>query len=99
MMMMMEMEMMMMMMMMMRMVVRHDEMSPRSTYFISTGSTGLDLSFATDIFLLERIPDPSLRNQIVSRAHRMGATGPVHVQLLQVKSLEGEDEDDVDGKD
>ena len=55
------------------------------------GSTGLDLSFATHIFLLERIADPALRNQIVSRANRMGATGPVHVQLLQVKSLE-EDE-------
>lgn len=81
----------------MRMVVRHDEMNPRYTRFILTGSTGLDLSFATDIFLLERIPDPSLRNQIVSRAHRMGAMGPVHVQLLQVKSLEGEDEDDGEG--
>ena len=62
---------------------------------IMIGSTGLDLSFATDIFLLERIPDPALRNQIVSRAHRMGATGPVHVQLLQVKSL-GEEEGDDD---
>jgi hypothetical protein len=48
------------------------------------GSTGLDLSFATHIFLLERIADPALRNQIISRAHRVGATGPVQVQLLQV---------------
>jgi hypothetical protein len=91
-------------MMMMRiemMVMKHDETNPCSTLFILTGSTGLDLSFATDIFLLERIPDPSLRNQIVSRAHRMGATGPVHVQLLQVKSLEGKDDgdDNVDGRD
>lgn len=50
------------------------------------GSTGLDLSFATHIFLLERIHDPALRNQIISRAHRVGATGPVQVQLLQVVS-------------
>lgn len=48
------------------------------------GSTGLDLSFATHIFLLERIGDPALRNQIISRAYRVGATGPVEVQLLQV---------------
>lgn len=48
------------------------------------GSTGLDLSFATHIFLLERIDDPALRNQIISRAHRVGAKGPVKVQLLQV---------------
>ena len=48
------------------------------------GSTGLDLSFATHIFLLDPIKDPALHNQIVSRAHRMGATGPVQVQLVQV---------------
>jgi hypothetical protein len=55
--------------------------------FISmTGSTGLDLSFATHIFLLERIKDPALHNQIISRAHRMGATGPVEVTLIQVRS-------------
>jgi hypothetical protein len=54
------------------------------------GSTGLDLSFATHIFLLERVTDPALRNQIISRAHRVGATGPVSVQLLQVVA-EGED--------
>lgn len=48
------------------------------------GSTGLDLSFATHIFLLDPIKDPALRNQIISRAHRMGATGPVQVQLVQV---------------
>jgi hypothetical protein len=54
------------------------------------GSTGLDLSFATHIFLLERITDPALRNQIISRAHRVGATGPVSVQLLQV-AADGEE--------
>ncbi len=46
------------------------------------GSTGLDLSFATHIFLLDQLRDPSLENQIISRAHRMGATGPVEVVLL-----------------
>ena len=55
---------------------------------LEDGSTGLDLSFATHIFLLDRIKDPALRLQIVSRAHRMGATGPVQVQLLQTVKLE-----------
>jgi hypothetical protein len=54
------------------------------------GSAGLDLSFATHIFLLERIKDPALRNQIISRAHRVGAKGAVQVQLLQVISQEPE---------
>jgi hypothetical protein len=46
------------------------------------GSTGLDLSFATHIFLLDQLRDPALENQIISRAHRMGAKGPVDVTLL-----------------
>ena len=50
------------------------------------GSAGLDLSFATHIFMLERIHDPALENQLVSRAHRMGATGPVAVQIVSVAS-------------
>mmetsp|Transcript_47799 Transcript_47799/g.94636 ORF Transcript_47799/g.94636 Transcript_47799/m.94636 type:complete len:1169 (-) Transcript_47799:69-3575(-) len=56
------------------------------------GSTGLDLSFATHIFMLDRVRDPALRNQIISRAHRMGATGPVQVQLVQV-CIDDEDGD------
>jgi len=55
------------------------------------GSTGLDLSFATHIFLLDRIKDPALRNQIVSRAHRMGAQGPVKVELVQVATDDGDE--------
>ena len=35
------------------------------------GSTGLDLSFCTHIFLLDRIKDPALESQIISRANRM----------------------------
>jgi hypothetical protein len=51
------------------------------------GSTGLDLSFATHIFLLDQLRDPALENQIISRAHRMGATGPVNVVLLLANEL------------
>jgi hypothetical protein len=53
------------------------------------GSTGLDLSFATHIFLLEAVEDPALRNQIVSRAYRMGAKGSVEVQEVQVREVKG----------
>lgn len=35
------------------------------------GTTGLDLSFCTHIFLLDHIKDPALQSQIVSRANRM----------------------------
>jgi hypothetical protein len=34
--------------------------------------------------IINRIKDPSLEDQIISRAHRMGATGPVKVELIQV---------------
>ena len=44
--------------------------------------TGLDLSFVTHIFLLEPVEDAALLEQITSRAHRLGATGPVTVETV-----------------
>jgi SNF2 family DNA or RNA helicase len=46
------------------------------------GSVGLDLSFVTHIFFLNSVFDKSLEAQVVARAYRMGATGPVHVEVL-----------------
>ncbi len=46
------------------------------------GSEGLDLSFVTHIIFLEQVWDKSLENQVVARAWRMGATGPVDVETL-----------------
>jgi len=43
---------------------------------------GLDLSFVTHIFLLEPIDDAALLEQVTSRAHRLGATGPVYVETV-----------------
>jgi len=50
--------------------------------------------------VLEPIPwsvadeeDPALRNQIISRAHRVGATGPVHVHTLLVIAQEDDEEE------
>lgn len=47
-------------------------------------SNGLDLSFLTHIFLLEPINDAALLEQVTSRAHRLGATGPVTVETVNV---------------
>ncbi len=53
------------------------------------GSHGLDLSFCTHLFLLEGVWNSSLESQIVSRAHRMGATGSVEViQLVMRNTIE-----------
>jgi len=46
-------------------------------------SHGLDLSFLTHVVLLEPIRDSALLEQVVSRAHRVGATQPVRVATLQ----------------
>jgi len=45
---------------------------------------GLDLSFVTHIFLLEAINDAALLEQVTSRAHRLGATGPVTIETVNV---------------
>ncbi|RLN72748.1 hypothetical protein BBJ28_00016670 [Nothophytophthora sp. Chile5] len=50
-----------------------------------TGSHGLDLSFVTHIFLLEEIWDKSLEQQVISRAHRMGAKQAVVVEQLWMR--------------
>jgi len=49
------------------------------------GSLGLDLSFVTHLFFLDTIYDKSLENQVVARAYRMGASGPVFVEQLTAK--------------
>jgi hypothetical protein len=45
-------------------------------------SHGLDLSFVTHMFLLEPIEDAALLEQVTSRAHRLGAKGPVRVETV-----------------
>jgi SNF2 family DNA or RNA helicase len=53
------------------------------------GSHGLDLSFVTHIVLLDQVLDAGLEEQIISRAHRMGARGSVQVvQLLMKDTIE-----------
>lgn len=47
-------------------------------------SHGLDLSFVTHMYLLEPIDDAALLEQVTSRAHRLGATGPVTIDTINV---------------
>jgi SNF2 family DNA or RNA helicase len=47
-----------------------------------TGALGLDLSFVSRVYLMEPLADAALEQQVVSRAHRMGATQPVHVEIM-----------------
>ena len=51
----------------------------------AVGAVGLDLSFASYVFLMEPIADRSLEEQVISRAHRMGAVAPVVVEVLAMK--------------
>ncbi|RLN23936.1 F-box protein [Panicum miliaceum] len=47
-----------------------------------TAALGLDLSFVTHVFLMEPIWNRSMEEQVISRAHRMGATRPIQVENL-----------------
>ena len=49
------------------------------------GAEGLDLSCASHVFLCEPVPDRSLEQQVVSRAHRMGQHGVVTVEVLAME--------------
>ncbi len=53
------------------------------------GSVGLDLSFVEHIYLLEPFWDSALEKQVISRAHRLGAKAPIHVErLVMIGSVE-----------
>ena len=51
------------------------------------GSHGLDLSFVTHLFLLGRVDDPAIKQQVVSRADRMGAVPDAHGRGCEVETL------------
>ena len=50
-----------------------------------SGALGLDLSFVEYVFLMEPIRDKSLEEQVISRAHRMGACREVNVEIIAMK--------------
>ncbi|EFJ45793.1 hypothetical protein VOLCADRAFT_93875 [Volvox carteri f. nagariensis] len=49
------------------------------------GAVGLDLSFVSYVLLMEPLEDVSLEQQVVSRAHRMGARRAVEVETLVMR--------------
>lgn len=53
------------------------------------GALGLDLSFATHLFLMDTLMDRELEDQVVSRVYRMGCRAAVQVfQLVMENTLE-----------
>ncbi|XP_062093158.1 F-box protein At3g54460 [Humulus lupulus] len=50
-----------------------------------SAALGLDLSFVSHVFLMEPIWDKSMEEQVISRAHRMGATRPIQVETLAMR--------------
>ncbi|KAK9843797.1 hypothetical protein WJX81_006788 [Elliptochloris bilobata] len=57
----------------------------------STGALGLDLSFVGWVFLMEPLEDASQLLQVISRAHRMGASDTVRVEVLAMKGTAEEE--------
>ncbi|WOK99090.1 F-box protein [Canna indica] len=60
------------------------QLDPNCMVLLMDGSAalGLDLSFVAHVFLMEPIWDRSMEEQVISRAHRMGATRPINVETL-----------------
>ncbi|HEY6564114.1 MAG TPA: DEAD/DEAH box helicase, partial [Pirellulaceae bacterium] len=53
------------------------------------GSVGLNLQFASYVFLFDRWWNPAVEDQAINRAHRIGASGPVTVtRFLSLHTIE-----------
>jgi SNF2 family DNA or RNA helicase len=53
------------------------------------GSVGLNLQFASYVFLFDRWWNPAVEDQAINRAHRIGAAGPVTVtRFLSLNTIE-----------
>ncbi|KAF6153043.1 hypothetical protein GIB67_034765 [Kingdonia uniflora] len=59
-----------------------DDESCMALLMDGSAALGLDLSFVNHVFLMEPIWDRSMEEQVISRAHRMGATRPINVEIL-----------------
>lgn len=54
------------------------------------GSVGLNLQFASYVFLFDRWWNPAVEDQAINRAHRIGAAGPVTVtRMIAGGTIEG----------
>ncbi|WP_428305241.1 DEAD/DEAH box helicase [Lacipirellula sp.] len=63
-------------------VIEQFRNDPRSNVLLMSygaGSVGLNLQFASYVFLFDRWWNPAVEDQAINRAHRIGAAGPVTV--------------------
>jgi SNF2 family DNA or RNA helicase len=64
---------------------RHDPDCPLLLISYGAGGVGLNLQFASYVFLFDRWWNPAVEDQAINRAHRIGATSPVTVTRLVTK--------------
>ena len=57
----------------------------------ASGVVGLDLSFASLVVAMEPVPDASVLAQLEARAHRVGQTRPVEVEVLAMRGCAAEE--------
>ncbi len=73
-------------------VLREFQHNPQRHVLLMTygaGSVGLNLQFASYVFLFDRWWNPAVEDQAINRAHRIGACGPVTVtRFLTVNTIE-----------
>jgi len=64
-----------------------------------TGSVGLNLQFASYVFLFDRWWNPAVEDQAINRAHRIGQKEPVFVtRFITQDTIEGRIADILDAK-
>jgi SNF2 family DNA or RNA helicase len=68
---------------------RNDSRSSVLLMSYGAGSVGLNLQFASYVFLFDRWWNPAVEDQAINRAHRIGAAGPVTVtRFLALGTIE-----------
>jgi SNF2 family DNA or RNA helicase len=73
-------------------VIQQFRDDPKSSVLLMSygaGSVGLNLQFASYVFLFDRWWNPAVEDQAINRAHRIGAAGPVTVtRFLTLGTIE-----------
>lgn len=68
---------------------RDDPDCPLLLISYGAGGVGLNLQFASYVFLFDRWWNPAVEDQAINRAHRIGATSPITVtRFLAVETIE-----------
>ncbi len=68
---------------------KNDPNCPVLLMSYGAGSVGLNLQFASYVFLFDRWWNPAVEDQAINRAHRIGAAGPVTVtRMLATGTIE-----------